>query len=51
MDFQSRNFYRTAVEELARGSSAGQIEIVTRVLDDVVKSEATSADPGPLVDL
>ena len=46
MDFQSRNLYRTAVEELARGSNTGEIEIVNRVLDHMVKGEDTSAEPG-----
>ncbi len=46
MDFQSRNLYRTAVEELARGSSQTEIEIVERVVGYVSQAEDISKEAG-----
>lgn len=46
MDFKSRNLYRTAVEELARGSNQTEINIVERVIDKVSHAEKTSFDAG-----
>jgi cyclic beta-1,2-glucan synthetase len=40
MDFPSRTLYRTAIEELARGSNADEIEIAHKVLDQ------NGVDPG-----
>ena len=42
MDFASRTLYRTAVEELARGSKHSEIEVAQRAIDTVAAS--TSAD-------
>ena len=53
MDFQTRNLYRTAIEELARGARLGEIEVAalavdaaarTREVDDDI--EHRRADPG-----
>src|SRR3546814_17904536 len=33
MDFPTRNLYRSAIEQLARGSSFSELEIVERALD------------------
>ncbi|MEP6827430.1 MAG: glycosyl transferase, partial [Aestuariivirga sp.] len=46
MDFPSRNLYRTAVEEMARGSSHSEIDIVQRIITHVSASEAASTEPG-----
>ena len=46
MDFQSRNLYRTAVEELARGSDHTEINIVERVIDNVSEAENSSKEAG-----
>ena len=46
MDFKSRNLYRTAIEELARGSNQTEINIVERVIDNVSHAENTSIDAG-----
>lgn len=40
MDFPTRNRYRSAVEELARGSHLSEIEIVERVLSDCESAAA-----------
>ncbi|MFN0190998.1 MAG: GH36-type glycosyl hydrolase domain-containing protein [Aestuariivirga sp.] len=40
MDFPSRTVYRTAVEELARGSGIGELDVAQRALDDA------NDDPG-----
>ena len=40
MDFPSRTIYRTAVEELARGSRAGELDVAARALADA------PGDPG-----
>ena len=46
MDFPSRNLYRTAVEEMARGSSHREIDIVHQVITRVSGAEAASTEPG-----
>ena len=50
MDFASRTLYRTAVEELARGSVYSEIEIAQRASDTVAASTAadqkTNSDSG-----
>jgi cyclic beta-1,2-glucan synthetase len=43
MDFPSRNLYRTAIEELARGSGMDEIEIAERVLE-AARSEVAGPD-------
>ena len=54
MDFPTRNLYRTAIEELARGSKYSQLEIAERAVlaakhdDELVAGQAEdrSRDPG-----
>ena len=46
MDFQSRNLYRTAVEELARGSGHTEIYVVERVINSVLHAEDSSREAG-----
>ncbi len=55
MDFSTRNLYRTAIEQLARGSSLSEIEIAERALEaaraaqliEMVPAEAARfGDPG-----
>ncbi len=46
MDFQSRNMYRTAVEELARGSHKSELAIVNRVIKRASNSTDRLSDPG-----
>jgi len=40
MDFATRNLYRTAIEEMARGTDLTELEIARRAL------EAASSAPG-----
>jgi cyclic beta-1,2-glucan synthetase len=53
MDFPTRNLYRTAVEELARGSGLSELEVARRAVlagaqaaPDAPEGEARLADPG-----
>jgi cyclic beta-1,2-glucan synthetase len=46
MDFPSRNLYRNAIEQLARGSSATELDIADRVLAAAAAGEGRRADPG-----
>jgi cyclic beta-1,2-glucan synthetase len=51
MDFSTRNLYRSAIEELARGSRVGEIEIARRVIHeaqqvDDISGEGRRCDPG-----
>lgn len=47
MDFATRNQYRTAIEETARGSRLSEGEVVTLALDMAASgSEACQRDPG-----
>lgn len=47
MDFASRNLYRSAVEQLARGSACSELEVVEQALAACRQgSEARQADPG-----
>ena len=50
MDFASRTLYRTAVEELARGSAHSEIDVAQRALDAVASPSAadqkTRSDSG-----
>ena len=45
MDFPSRNLYRDAIEELARGSAYSEIEIATRALSAGRTAAAKTGDP------
>ncbi len=50
MDFPSRTIYRTAIEELSRGSSHGELNVAQRAIDHVMQvedsGEAATEDPG-----
>ncbi len=47
MDFPSRTIYRTAIEELSRGSSHGELTVAQRALDYLEDSgKASAEDPG-----
>ncbi|MEO9168332.1 MAG: glucoamylase family protein [Aestuariivirga sp.] len=46
MDFASRNLYRTAVEEMARGSFHSEIDIVQRIITHVSSPNAVATEPG-----
>jgi cyclic beta-1,2-glucan synthetase len=48
MDFPSRNLYRSAIEQLARGSDLTELEIADRALAacDAAAPGARTADPG-----
>lgn len=51
MDFATRNLYRNAIEELARGSGVGELEIARRVVRaisevDDLSGEGCRCDPG-----
>ena len=50
MDFPSRTIYRTAIEELSRGSSHGELNVAQRAVDHVMQvednGEAATEDPG-----
>ncbi len=50
MDFPSRTIYRTAIEELSRGSSHGELCVAQRAIDHVMQVEdsggAATEDPG-----
>ena len=47
MDFASRNLYRSAVEQLARGSPCSELEVVEHTLAACQRGvEARQADPG-----
>jgi hypothetical protein len=43
MDFPTRNLYRTAVEELARGSGLSELDIARRAV--LAGAQAASGDP------
>jgi len=45
MDFPSRNLYRSAIEELARGSPCSELEIADRVLAAAQSLSADQAEP------
>jgi len=47
MDFATRNLYRTAVEELARGSGLAELEVAKRAVEAAaVATERRHKDPG-----
>ncbi len=50
MDFPSRTIYRTAIEELSRGSSHGELNVAQRAIDNTSQVEdggkAGAEDPG-----
>jgi len=49
MDFPTRNLYRSAVEQLARGASMSELDVVDRALQAVAAATSQSdrdADPG-----
>ncbi len=49
MDFSTRNIYRSAIEELARGSGYTEIEVATLVLEQAragAASDRLESDPG-----
>lgn len=51
MDFPTRNLYRTAIEELARGSARSELDIARRVIRaigevDDISGEGRRCDPG-----
>jgi cyclic beta-1,2-glucan synthetase len=49
MDFPTRNLYRTAIEELARGTPLSEIEVAQAALDRARRAggpDARRADPG-----
>jgi cyclic beta-1,2-glucan synthetase len=47
MDFATRNFYRTAVEQLARGSGLDELEVASRAVQAAAAStERRRKDPG-----
>jgi cyclic beta-1,2-glucan synthetase len=50
MDFPSRTIYRTAIEELSRGSSYGELNVAQRAIDHAAQMEgsgvAATEDPG-----
>ncbi|MGN8119528.1 GH36-type glycosyl hydrolase domain-containing protein [Labrys sp. 22185] len=45
MDFPTRNLYRSAIEELARGSSLTELEITGQVLDTARRAAAAAVVP------
>ncbi|HEX7108280.1 MAG TPA: glycosyl transferase, partial [Aestuariivirga sp.] len=50
MDFPSRTIYRTAIEELSRGSKHGELSVAQRAIDHIMqvedRGEAAAEDPG-----
>ena len=53
MDFPTRNMYRTAIEELARGSNLSELEVARRAVQigvqapsDAAENDGRRADPG-----
>ena len=50
MDFPSRTIYRTAIEELSRGSNQGELNVAQRAIDRTMQvednGEAATEDPG-----
>ena len=46
MDFSTRNLYRDAIEQLARGSSFSEIEIVDHALNAARQAAAVADDPA-----
>ena len=49
MDFPTRNLYRSAIEELARGSNLSELDIARAALlaaDDAKEQESRARDPG-----
>lgn len=45
MDFPTRNLYRSAIEELARGSSLTELEITGQVLETARRAAAVAVEP------
>ena len=53
MDFPTRNLYRSAIEQLARGSSASELDIAGQALQAVTQAASDTthaADDGPASD-
>lgn len=48
MDFPTRNLYRSAIEELARGSSSTELEIAGQVLETARLAAAAPPAPAPV---
>jgi cyclic beta-1,2-glucan synthetase len=48
MDFPTRNLYRTAIEELARGSSLSEVEIARRAVRAASAAQMSGDGPDPL---
>ncbi|MFP3590084.1 hypothetical protein SCB29_41725, partial [Paraburkholderia sp. SIMBA_055] len=46
MDFPTRNLYRSAIEQLARGSAATELEIVDLALHSAQAAVAEAGDAG-----
>ena len=48
MDFPSRTIYRTAIEELSRGSNQGELSVAQRAIDRAMEGNGETAadDPG-----
>jgi cyclic beta-1,2-glucan synthetase len=46
MDFRSRNMYRSAIEQLARGSSRSEIEVARLALEAARHAPDSSGEPG-----
>jgi cyclic beta-1,2-glucan synthetase len=46
MDFATRNLYRSAIEQLARGSSSSELDIADHALHAAQLAAATAADPA-----
>ncbi|SBV90504.1 Protein NdvB [uncultured Alphaproteobacteria bacterium] len=46
MDFPTRNLYRSAIEQLARGSGMTELEVVDHVLDAAAMSARLATDPA-----
>jgi cyclic beta-1,2-glucan synthetase len=44
MDFQTRNLYRSAIEQLARGSSRSELQVVDQVLHAAATARAETGD-------
>ena len=44
MDFTSRTIYRTAIEELSRGSAHGELDIAQRAIDEVIAVQDRRSD-------
>ncbi|EWY41660.1 glycosyl transferase [Skermanella stibiiresistens SB22] len=46
MDFPTRNLYRSAIEELARGSGLTEIDVTTRVLEAARNASGATGEDG-----